>query len=50
MSTWHSTCPEQRKVYHDHKECTEGRTIEARCMKSGTGGYRKCEHCEILGR
>jgi hypothetical protein len=50
MSTWHSKCPEHRKVYHDNKECTEGNIIEARCMESGTGGYRKCEQCEILDR
>ena len=35
-------------VYHDNDQCTEGNNIESQNRRSGTGGKRKCDHCQRL--
>lgn len=46
VSPWHSTRPDDRKVYHDDSTCTEGNNIEQRYRKDGTGGYPRCKNCK----
>lgn len=48
VAPFHSTHPMARRVYHDNDRCTEGNNIERRYWASGTGGRRRCEHCERL--
>jgi hypothetical protein len=45
---WHSKRPDDRKVYHDETQCTEGNNIEERNRVSGTGGLPKCDHCRRI--
>ncbi len=49
VSPYHSKAPNDRKVYHDHDNCTEGNNIESYNKVSGTGEYPRCEHCQRLG-
>jgi hypothetical protein len=49
VDPYHSKAPNDRKVYHDHNDCTEGNNIESYNKVSGTGGYPRCEHCQRLG-
>lgn len=44
-SPWHA---KDSDVYHDNTKCTEGNNIEPRNKLSGTGGKRKCDHCQRL--
>ncbi len=46
---YHSTNPSDPDVYHDHSTCVSGSQIPQRNRASGTGGYRRCEHCIRLG-
>ncbi|MBY0275361.1 hypothetical protein K2Z84_08470 [Candidatus Binatia bacterium] len=46
---WHSVKATDRPVYHDDTACTEGNNIESYYKRQGTGGRRKCEHCQRLG-
>jgi len=49
VAPYHSRAPNDRKLYHDHSDCTEGNNIETYNKFGGTGGYPKCEHCQRLG-
>ncbi|MFW7413473.1 hypothetical protein [Demequina sp. SO4-18] len=44
----HSSNPTDPDVYHDHNDCVSGAQIPASNKVSGTGGYRKCDHCKDL--
>ena len=35
-------------VYHECSNCTEGNNIERKNRVSGTGGGRRCQHCNDL--
>jgi hypothetical protein len=40
--------PKHREVYHDHDNCSDGKKIEAKHRKSGTGGKKLCKVCADL--
>ncbi len=42
---YHSSNPSDPDVYHDHDDCVSGLQIPAANKLTGTGGYRRCEHC-----
>jgi hypothetical protein len=46
---WHSKRPSET-VYHDNDKCTEGNNIESYNWAAGTGGLKKCAHCDKLDR
>jgi hypothetical protein len=46
---FYSKLPNDRNVYHDNNQCTEGNNIETYNRVSGTGGRPRCEHCARLG-
>jgi hypothetical protein len=41
--------PQHRNVYHDHDDCPDGKRIQAKHRKSGTGGKLRCKECAKLG-
>jgi hypothetical protein len=41
--------PENRNVYHDHNNCSEGKKIEQKHRKDGDGGKERCKMCIKLG-
>ncbi len=47
VSAFHSKLPGTTK-YHDNNQCTEGNNIESSNRVSGTGGFKKCDHCGRL--
>jgi hypothetical protein len=49
VAPYHSIHPSDRKVYHDHDDCTEGNNIEERYKRPGMDGRPRCEHCQRLG-
>jgi hypothetical protein len=50
VAAYHSSKPSDPEVYHDEHDCPEGEKVPARHVASGTGGYRKCEHCAATDR
>jgi len=48
ISPWHSSRPSDPAVYHDNDRCTEGNNIERQYRTPGTGGRRRCKHCDEL--
>ena len=40
--------PKHREVYHDDDECYEGKKIEKKHRKDGTGGKKQCAVCADL--
>jgi hypothetical protein len=41
--------PTHRNVHHDHEDCPDGKRIEAKHRKSGTGGKPLCDACKRMG-
>lgn len=41
--------PKHREVYHDNDACYEGKKIEKKHRKDGTGGKGRCKVCQNLG-
>jgi hypothetical protein len=41
--------PKHREVYHDHDDCEDGKRIQAKHRKPGTGGKERCKVCIKLG-
>lgn len=41
--------PKHREVYHDHNSCPDGKRIEQKHRKDGTGGKKRCDECIKLG-
>jgi hypothetical protein len=41
--------PKHREVYHDHDDCYEGKKIQAKHRKNGTGNKPRCKVCINLG-
>lgn len=41
--------PQHREVYHDHDDCADGKKIEQKHRKAGTGNKKRCKVCERLG-
>jgi hypothetical protein len=41
--------PKHREVYHDHNNCPDGKRIEQRHRKDGTGGKYRCAECVKIG-
>ncbi len=37
--------PKHREVYHDKDTCPDGRKIEQKNRKTGTGGKKHCLEC-----
>lgn len=54
VAAYHTDSPEyepkHREVYHDRDDCKDGKRIEARHRKSGTGGKRLCDECRRLAQ
>lgn len=48
VGAYHSTNPSDPDVHHDYDDCPSGQQIPAANRASGTGGYRRCEHCEDM--
>ena len=44
-SAWHATSGE---VYHDNRQCPEGKDIDPWYTNPGKGGRRRCKHCADL--
>jgi Mn-dependent DtxR family transcriptional regulator len=53
VSPYHTDSPEyppkHRNVYHDHDDCPDGKKIESKHRKSGTGNKLRCDECIKLG-
>jgi hypothetical protein len=51
VAAYHTDSQEgaKRDVHHDHDDCYEGKKIEPKHRKSGTGNKRLCEVCKKLG-
>jgi hypothetical protein len=53
VSPYHTDSPEyppkHRNVYHDHDDCPDGKKIESKHRKSGTGNKPRCDECIKLG-
>jgi hypothetical protein len=49
VNPYHSASPNDRNVYHDHDDCTEGNNIEKQNIRQGTGNRPRCDHCVRLG-
>jgi hypothetical protein len=41
--------PKHREVYHDRDDCPDGKRIQAKHRKTGTGGKPRCKECIRLG-
>jgi hypothetical protein len=50
IQPWHSKRVNDREVYHDHGNCTEGKTIAVYNRTPGTGGRLRCEECSRLSQ
>lgn len=48
VAPFHSTLEQDRNVYHDNDECTEGNNIEDRNRAQGTDGRPRCNRCSEL--
>ena len=46
VASFHSSNPLDPPVYHDHDDCPAGNEIPASNRREGTGGYRRCQHCQ----
>ncbi len=46
IQPWYSKLVNDREVYHDDAQCTEGSNIEVYNRAPGTGGRPRCEHCQ----
>ncbi len=44
------THSKKSNVYHDNNKCTERNNIEKENLQKGTGGNRKCNHCNNLNK
>jgi hypothetical protein len=53
ISPYHTDSPEyppkHREVHHDHDDCSEGKKIESKHRKPGTGYKPRCSECQRLG-
>ena len=50
VTPWHSALATDRKVYHDDDACLEGRNVETRYRRVGTGTRPQCETCKQLAK
>ena len=48
VATYYSSNPLDPPVYHDHDDCPAANEIPDCCRREGTGGYRRCQHCETF--
>lgn len=50
VSPFHTDSPEyppkHREVYHDKDTCPDGKRIEQKHRKAGTGGKKHCLECD----
>jgi hypothetical protein len=46
VDPFHSIADNDRKVYHDDSDCTEGNNIETENKRAGTGGYPRFKNCK----
>jgi len=40
--------PVEKRVYHNNNKCPAGYDIPKNELRSGTAGYRLCQHCKDL--
>ena len=40
--------PVEKRVYHNSNKCPAGYDIPKKERRSGTAGYRLCQHCKDL--
>ena len=48
VAAYHSSNPSDPDVHHVRSDCISGRRIPAHNRRSGTGGYRLCDHCKKM--
>jgi len=48
VKPWHSKRVNDREVYHDDPQCSEGSTIAGYNRAPGTGGWPHCEQCRLV--
>ena len=48
VAPYHSSDPSDPDVYHDQTICPAGLKIPSANKVPGTGGHRKCQHCEQI--